>query len=694
MMDRFGGEANMFRSSAHAAFVASLLVASPALADEGMWTFDNPPLAQLTATYGFAPTRDWLDKVRLASVRFMDGGSGSFVSPDGLMITNHHVGLGCIQNVSSAANDYVKSGYYASTRDKEAGCPGYEVNVLVSTEDATAKVLGAVKPQMSDKDAREARKAAITKIENECNAATGLRCNVVTLYQGGEFQLYRYKKYTDVRLVFAPEQQIAFFGGDPDNFTFPRHDVDICLMRAYENGQAVKPAAYLPFSATGVADGDLVFVSGNPGSTSRLDTVAQLQTQRDLYLPLTLELLKRRLAVLREYSGRGPEQERRAKAQVFGLENSLKAQAGLEDVRAWARKVEEEKELRARVAADPALAASTGDPWATIEAAERKAAGRVSESVLVGFGGSRLLGIAGTVVRYVAEVKKPNEQRLEEYIDSNLEPLKNRLYSPAPIYDDLEEVTLTNQLTWALGKLGADHAFAKAVLAGRTPAEVAKAAIAGTKLKDPQVRKALVEGGPAAVEASTDSMIVLARRIDPLAREVRKFMEDEVDAPITRAGEKVAQARWKVHGKTMPPDATFTLRLSYGSVKGFPAEGTTIAPFTTFYGMYDRSLSHGGRAPWDLPLRWLEKKGVVNLATFLNFASTNDIIGGNSGSPVVNRAGEFVGIVFDSNVQGLAWDYFYTDERARCVSVDVRGILEALRSVFGADALVRELTAR
>jgi hypothetical protein len=681
-----------------AVLLTGALAAAPALADEGMWTFDNPPVRQLRERYGFDPTKEWLEKVRLASVRFMDGGSGSFVSPDGLMITNHHVGLGCIQNLSGPENDYVKNGFHAPSRDKEPACPGYEVNVLVSTEDATAKVLGAVKPQMSDKDAREARKAVITRIENECNAATGLRCNVVTLYQGGEFQLYRYKKYTDVRLVFAPEQEIAFFGGDPDNFTFPRHDVDICLMRAYENGQPARPAAFFPFSKSGAGEGDLVFVSGNPGSTSRLDTVAQLQMQRDVLLPLYLDLLQRRLAVLKEYSARGPEQERRAKAQIFGLENGLKAEQGrldaLLDAKAFARKVEEEKELRAKVAADPALAAATGDPWGTIEAAERKAASRVGESFLVGFGGSRLLGIAGNVVRYVAEVRKPNDQRLEEYIDSNLEPLKNRLYSPAPVYDDLEEVTLTDQLTWALERLGPAHSFVKAVLGGRAPADVAKAAVVGTKLKDPAIRKSLVEGGPAAVEASADTMIVLARRIDPLAREIRKFGEDEVDAPITRAGEKVAQARWKVFGRTMPPDATFTLRLAHGTVKGFPAEGTAVAPFTTFYGMFDRSFSHGGKAPWELPRRWLDKRAALGLATPLNFASTNDIIGGNSGSPVVNRAAEFVGIVFDSNIHGLAWDYFYTDERARCVSVDVRGIVEALRSVYGADALVRELTAR
>jgi hypothetical protein len=668
-----------------------------AQADEGMWTFDNPPAKQLKERYGFEPTKEWLDHVRLASVRFMDGGSGSFVSPEGLVISNHHVGLGCIQNVSSAEKDYVKNGFYAETRDKEAACPGYEINVLVGMEDVSARVLGAVTQAMSDKDAREARKAVITKLENECNASSGLRCNVVKLYQGGEFQLYRYKKYTDVRLVFAPEQEIAFFGGDPDNFTFPRHDLDICLVRAYENGRPARPQAYLPLSSSGVAAGDLVFVSGNPGSTSRLDTTAQLELTRSGELPLSLELIKRRLAVLREYSARGPEQVRRAKAQTFSFENSWKALDGrltaLQDQKAMAAKAAAEKELRAKVAGDPALAAP-GDPWAAIEAAQKKAASRLQEEFLVGFGGSRLLQMAGQVVRYVAEVKKPNEQRLEEYIDSNLEILRNRLYSPAPLYDDLEEATLASQLGIALEKLGRAHPFVKAVLGDASPSEVARAAIAGTKLKDPAARRALVDGGPAAVAASTDSMIALARKIDPLAREVRKFFEDEVEAPVTRAGEKVAQARFKAYGRTMPPDATFTLRLAYGTVAGFPAEGTQVAPFTTFYGMLDRSISHAGQAPWALPPRWQEKKAALKLETPLNFVSTNDIIGGNSGSPVVDRKGEFVGIVFDGNIQTLAWDYFFTDEQARCVSVDARGIAEALRSVYGADALVRELVAR
>jgi len=675
--------------------MALLSSALPTTAGEGMWTFDNPPTKLLQEKYGFTPTPEWLDRLRLASVRFNDGGSGAFVSSEGLMLTNHHVGLACIQNVSTAERDYVKDGFYAPTRDQEVACPGYEVNVLIQIEDVTGRILGAVRPSMTDKEAGDARKAATATLENDCNARTGLRCDVVKLYQGGEYHLYHYKKYTDVRVVFAPEQGIAFFGGDPDNFTFPRHDLDVSLFHAYENGQPVKPASYLKWSKAGASDGDLVFVAGNPGSTSRQDTLAELASERDVMLPSMLRWVEARLSVLRAYSARGPENERRAKAAIFGLENSKKAMDGrlvaLQDEKAMGAKAAEEKALRARVAADPALARSTGDPWAAIAAVRKKADARQQEARYVGFGSSKLLLYAGQIVRLVAEVQKPNEVRLEGFTDSSLASLKNRLYSRAPLFDDLEETTLTHQLQLAEAELGKAHPFVVAVLGGRPPAEVARALVSGSKLKDPAVRQALVDGGVAAVSASTDPMIEVARKIDPLGRAIRKFWEDEVQAPITRSSEKIAQARWKTYGKTVSPDATFTLRLAYGTVKGYPAEGTEVAPQTTFYGLFDRSFSHGGKAPWDLPKRWLDKRQALDLATPLNFVSTNDIIGGNSGSPVVDRNGELVGVIFDGNVQSLGWDYFYTDERGRSVSVDSRGILEALRKVFDAEGLVKEI---
>ena len=678
-----------------AALLAVLAVAAVGGADEGMWTFDNPPRKVLQEKYGFTPTKEWLDKVRLASVRFMDGGSGSFVSADGLMITNHHVGLGCIQNISTQEADYVSEGFLAPSREQEPACPGYEVNVLVALEDVTSRVLGAVKASMTDKQAGDARRAASARIEQECAGRTGLRCDVIPLYQGGEYQLYTYKKYTDVRLVFAPEQQAAFYGGDPDNFTFPRHDLDVCLMRAYENGRPARPPASLPWARTGAEDGDLVFVSGNPGSTSRLDTYAQLESERDVIQPQIIDSYKRRLAMLKAFAARSPEHERRAKESIFSYENSIKARQGmleaLQDARSMAARAAAERELQARFAADSGPARGN-DPWDTIAAAQKKYDDRLAEQRLVGFGGSKLLGIAGDIVRYAAEKQKPNDVRLEEFRDSSLASLENELYSPAPIYDDLEEAMLAYRLKEAAEALGPASPYAKAVLGGRTPEQVAHEAVAGTKLKDVALRKALVEGGPAAVAASKDSMIALARRIDPLARQARAFKEDEVDAVQKRAGERIAQTRWKAYGRTLSPDATFTLRLSFGVVKPFPAQGTIVPARTTFHGLYDRAASFRHQPPWNLVPRWAEHKKDLDLETPFNFVSTADIIGGNSGSPVINRDGEFVGVVFDGNIESLALDYFYTDEVSRAVSVDARGIVEALRKVYGAAAVVHELT--
>jgi hypothetical protein len=663
-------------------------------ADEGMFTFDNPPLERLAA-YGFRPRPAWLESVRLASVRFMDGGSGAFVSADGLLVTNHHVALSCIQNLSDPGQDHVKDGFLARSRAEEPACPGYEVNVLVGMEDVTARVLGEVKPEMTDKAAADARKAAAARIENECAARTGLRCDLVKLYQGGEYQLYRYKKYTDVRLVFAPEQQIAFFGGDSDNFTYPRHDLDVCFFRAYEDGKPARPAAHLTWSEKGANDGDLVFVSGHPGYTARFDTVAQLVSDRDVEIPDMLAFAKRRLALLHAFAAKSPEHARRAKASIFGLENAQKSWTGsltaLQEPKAMAGKEAEEKSLRERVAALPAIAKLASDSWGAIAAAVEKSDARMKEYRYVGFLGSRVLGFAGTIVRYVEEVEKPNEVRLEEFVDAALPSLRTKLFSKAPLYADLEEETLTQQLEMAREALGPDHPFVKAVLQDRTPAAVAKEAVAGTTLADVAARQALVEGGRTAVAASTDSMIVLARRIDPVARALRRWSEDEVKAVITRASERIAQARWKLYGKTVPPDATFTLRLSYGFVKGYPAEGTEVPARTTFHGLYDRSASWGGKPPWDLPERWRARKDALDLATPLNFVTTNDIVGGNSGSPVIDRDGAMVGLVFDGNIQSLGAYYFYTEEQARTVCVDARGIVEALRNVFEADALVKEL---
>lgn len=674
--------------------VGASALALPVVADEGFWTFDNPPLARLEEK-GLSPSPEWLERVRRSSLRFMDGGSGTFVSKDGLMATNHHVALACLQNLSTKDKDLVTTGFTAGSRDQEPACPGYEVNVLVKTEEVTARVLQAVTPAMSDKEAADARKAASARLRNECSTASGLRCDMVSLYQGGEYHLYRYQTYTDVRLVFAPERQIAFFGGDPDNYTYPRHDFDVCFFRAYENGRPAVPPAFLPWSRKGISDGDPVLVSGNPASSARQNTLAQLTSEREILLPAVLKFVNQRLHALGAYSAKGPEQARRALSDTFQFENSRKSFEGrllaLYDAKGMAKKADEEKALRAEVEADPALARAIGDPWGQVAAALQKSDPRVDERRFVSLTGSTLLTKAGQIVRLTTEVTRPNEKRLEEFVDSALPSLKNEIFSAAPLYDDLEEAVLADRFAQARDVLGASHPFVLAVLAGQTPEAAAHALVLGTRLKDVKVRESLVNGGTKAVLASGDPLIVLARKVDPLAREVRRFHDEEVKAVTTRAGEKIAQARFKLHGRSDYPDASFTLRLSYGTVKGFPAEGTRVPPFTTFYGLFDRSLSFGGKAPWSLPPRWLEKKGSLDLAVPLNFVCTADIIAGSSGSPVLDRAGEVVGLIFDGNIESMAWDYFYTDEQARAVAVDGRAVLEALRSVFGAQDLVKEL---
>jgi hypothetical protein len=677
-----------------------LFVLTSARAEEGMWTFDNPPLKLLQERYGFTPTREWLEHVRLSSVRFNDGGSGSFVSPHGLTLTNHHVALGQLQKVSTPQKDYVKDGFYARTSAEELKCPDLELNVLISMEDVTARVQGAVKKGMSEEEALKARKAESAKIAKESLESTGLRSDVVSLYNGGEYWLYRYKKYTDIRLVFAPEQQIAFFGGDPDNFTYPRYDLDFALFRVYENGQPIESKHYLKWSARGAADGELVFVSGHPGSTDRLTTVAGLEMQRDYILPLVLKTFKRRLGVLRQYGALGPEENRQAARMIFGIENSLKAFTGqyngLLDKALVASKQKQESEFRALVAANPDWAKAYGPAWEAIAAAEKKFQEKVKPYRFrsLHLRGSRMADLALQIVQYVIEVKKPDGGRLDGFHDSQLESLRFRLFSPAPLYPKMEEVLLTNSLQESLDELGPDDPFVKAALAGRTPAEVAKEVINGSKLTDPNLRKSLAEGGEAAVQASTDPLIVFARRIEPAVREIRKWYEDNIESVKTTAGEKLGKARFAAYGKSAYPDATFTLRLTYGSVKGYPMNGTQAPPLTTFYGLYDRAYSFGLRPPYELPARYLERKNALDLATPLNFVSTCDTTGGNSGSPVINRQAELVGLLFDGNIESLVGDLVYNEENNRSVSVHSAAMIEALRKLYDASALADELLGK
>ena len=679
------------------AALAAMLWLMPLSAEEGMWTFDNLPVQQLQQKYGFTPTQQWLDHVRLSSVRLNDGGSGSFVSPHGLLLTNHHVALGQLQKNSTAERDYVRDGFYAATLEQEMKSPDLEVNVLVSMENVTARVVAALKAAKTPEQEFAARRAVIAEIERESLQKTGLRSDVVTLYQGGEYWLYRYKKYTDVRLVFAPEQQIAFFGGDPDNFTYPRYDLDLALFRVYENGKPLDTQNYLKWNPRGAAEGELVFVSGHPGSTQRLSTVAQLEYERDVLEPLILKLLRHRIAVLREYSAGGAEQARQASGRIFSLENSLKAYEGrlrgLMDKNVMDKKRREEEEFRAKVLANPEWRKLYGGAWEAIAESVKKASTRVKENYYYNLD-SQLAALATNIVQYVAEIKKPDGERLDGYHESQLDSLRLRMFSPAPIYPGMEIARLAGALEVALAEMGPNDPFLKIVLDGRTPKEAARALVEGAKLGDPAFRRKLVEGGEAAVAASNDPMIVLARKLDPMRRELIKWTEDNVTSVRQRAGEQLGKARFAVYGKSVYPDATFTLRLSYGQVKGYPMNGTVAPPVTTLYGLYDRAYSFGLKGPWALPPRWLEMRSKLDLQTPLNFVTTNDIIGGNSGSPVINRNGEIVGLIFDGNIESLVGDFVYEEETNRAVAVHTAAMTEALRQIYRADRILKELLAR
>jgi hypothetical protein len=677
---------------------ALLLAAAPIVrAEEGMWTFDNPPLKQLAAKYDFHPTQEWLDHLRLSSVRLNDGGSGSFVSSDGLLLTNHHVARGQLQKNTTAEHNYLRDGFYATTPDAEMKSPDLEVNVLIAMRDVTSRVQDAAKGIADEAKALKARDAEIAAIEKESKDKTGLRSDVVSLYHGGEYWLYQYKAYTDVRLVFAPEQQAAFFGGDPDNFTYPRYDLDMALFRVYENGKPIHTDNYLKWSAKGAAPGELIFISGHPGSTQRDDTVSELLMERDLNGPAITEYLQRRIAAAQAFAAQGEEQSRLVGSTIFSLQNSLKVFLGRAEALAapaiLAKKKAEEDDFRAKVAANPEWQRAYGDAWPMIDAALKKAAPR-QKALIFRRTDSRLFSIARLIVQYVTEVKKPDSERLDGYHDAQLDSLRFQLFSPAPIYPSTEKLFMTTALNLAAEKLGKDDEYLVKLLDGADVNTFVNSAVDGTKLSDVAVRKALIDGGEAAVAASTDSMIVAARRTDALAREYRRWQHDEIDSVLTPAGEKLGKARFLVYGKDAYPDATFTLRLSYGTVDGFPYNGTIAPPFTTFYGLYDRAASFGDKSPFDLTPREEAAREKLNLSTPLDFVSTGDIIGGNSGSPVVNRNGELVGLIFDGNIESLAGDFVYDGSKNRAVAVHSSGMIEGLRKLYGADALADELEGK
>ncbi|PYS84313.1 MAG: serine protease [Acidobacteria bacterium] len=672
-----------------------------ARADEGMWTFNNVPRAEIKKRYNFDVTDEFLKHLQLASVRFNNGGSGSFVSPNGLALTNYHIVEDFVTELSTPQKDYAKTGFLARTPAEEMKIPNLELNVLESIEDVTERVNAGVKPGASAVDALAARRAAIQAIEAESTRATSLRSDVITLYQGGQYNLYRYHKYTDVRLVFVPEFQAAFFGGDPDNFNFPRFNIDMSLVRVYENGQPVHPAEYLKWSTTGAKEGDLTFVTGNPGSTSRLNTVANLEYLRDTAIPLLLRWLEHREAVLKAYMAQGEEQTRRAQNELNGVQNALKVYrgqfAGLKDQALMARKSKEEQALRQSIAADPRRQRDYGDAFDLIAAARKNFApyerDRRFLDLAAGFN-TQLFQYARSLVRFAAESAKPSAERLPEYADNRLPALGAALSADAPLYPDFDKMKLADSLAFMRDEYGASNPLVQRVLKGETPEARAAELIDGTKLKDASFRAQLFKGGAEAINVSNDPMLELARSIDPEARAVRKRYEDEVVGVERNAYAKIAHALFETEGTRLYPDATFTLRLSYGSVKGYNENGHHVAPFTTLGGLYERAAEHKYQFPYNLPQRWLDRKTALDLKTPFNFVTTNDIIGGNSGSPTVNRQGELVGLIFDGNIQSLVGNFIYDESVNRAISVDSRGMLEVMRKMFDATELVAELTGQ
>ncbi len=671
-------------------------------ADEGMWVYNQLPTKILKERYGFEPPAGWADHLMRSSVRFNSGGSGSFVSSTGLVLTNHHVAADTLAKISTAEHNYYRDGFLAKTHADEVPAPDLELNQLVEIVDVTDRVNQAVAAEPADK-AQAARQAEIARIEKESTEQTKLRSDVITLYQGGAYHLYRYKKYTDVRLAFAPEFSIAFFGGDADNFEYPRHDLDMAIFRVYENGQPAKIEHFLKWSAKGAADGELVFVSGHPARTSRLLTVEALKFQRDVRFLALLNLLRRREILLQQFAADGEEFARRAKKDLFGVQNSRKRSVGqmqsLHDPRLFDAKRAAEVELRYGVGQVSNLPGKSGqvenlphDSWDRIAATNQHHAHLFQRHLLLETGAgfySDLFSIARSLVRMAAEDEKPNEKRLAEYRDSGRESLKRKVFSPAPIYEDLERAKLTDSLALLLEELEHEPDVLQKALAGKGPVARAAELVNGTKLKEVEERKRIAAGGWKGIEASTDLMIVLARDIDERSRLIRKEFETSVEEPERQAYGEIAKLRFAKFGTSVYPDATFTLRLAFGTVKGID---DAVPAWTTLAEAFGHEADHGGQEPWKLPRSWHDRKSKLDLATPLNFAGTADGVGGNSGSPVVNRAGELVGLIFDSNIPALANEFRHSsDVGGRSISVHSAGMQESMRKIYDAAKLADEL---
>ena len=661
-----------------------------AKADEGMWLFNDLPTKLLKERYGFEPSRAWAEHLMKSCVRFNVGGSASFISSTGLVLTNHHVGSDTLYKLSTPERNIMDVGFLAQSNDQELKAPDLELNQLVDIKDVTAEIQGAVTDEMTTEQAVAARRAIIAKIEKSALDETGLKSTVTTLYGGGRYHLYQYKKYTDVRLVWAPETAIAFFGGDADNFEYPRYCLDACIFRVYEHEKPAKIEHFLQWSETGPKENDVAFVAGNPGRTSRIFTMDAIKFQRDLSLPYVMNSLRRREILLQQYGLRGPEQVRRARDDLFGVQNSRKARlgmlAGLQDPQVLSDKSAAEKDLLAAINADPKLK-PLASAWQTISETTAKRAEQLGKGSAVN---SQLFGIALELVQMAEEDQKPSGERLPQFADAGRESLLQQLYSEAPIYLDLDQVLLADSIAKTLEQRGFDDSLSQEILAGKGPADRAAELMSGTELLSVENRKKIAAGGIDAIKDSKDPLIQLAKIVNPEVRRIRTIT-DQLDEQDKQAYAKIAEARFAVEGTSSYPDATFTLRLAFGPVMGYEQNGQQIPAWTKIGGAFEHEQKHQGQADYVLPASWKKAEASLTKSTPFNFVSTADIIGGNSGSPVVNRAGELVGLIFDGNVQSLSGNYIYTDKQARSVSVHSSAIREALQTVYGADGIVKEL---
>jgi hypothetical protein len=671
---------------------AAFSVTRLAHADEGMWTFDNFPTAKMQAAYGWAPDQAWLDHVRLSSLRLAEGCTASLVSGTGLVMTNHHCARDCVGSISNAQHDYIASGFYAAALRDERKCAGMEADELIGISDVTATIDNATRGKTA-KDFAAAQRAAIAQTESSCATAT-MRCDVVTLYEGGKYDLYTYRRYQDLRLVFAVEDDAANFGGDPDNFEFPRYDIDVAYLRVYDHGKPLHPQDHFTYETQPAKAGDIVFTSGNPGSTQREDTVAQLQFQRDYFLPVLRTLLSERAGILWEMGNQSPELKRETLTEYFFTMNSLKAlqgeQKALVEGPLMAQKQAQETALRQKVDTDAALAADKGAWDAIAQADARDGPAFLRYMMLEGLPQGATVGLvrdAFALNRVATESVKPDGERLTEYNSANMPAMTQEISAAEPNYPVVDKTLITWWLQDMVYYLGADDPAVRSIMGKQSPAQIADE-VDGTKLADPTVRAKLLAGGAAAINASNDPLLVFIRRVNGPARAMLDNYDNNIKAVITQNAALIAHARFALYGTSVYPDATFTLRLSYGTVKGYTQDGKFVEPFTSFAGAFARAT---GREPFKLPASWLQAEGKMDTATDLDMATTNDIVGGNSGSPVINRDGQIAGLIFDGDIQSLGGDYGYDGSVNRAVSVDATALKLALTKIYHTDRLAKEL---